>query len=75
MYFTKKSIKLSSIKVKNEQAKSKDQLFKSEEFSEFSYFTAEQKQKETKSPNFPERHSPLTGIEYQVFKVGAKPGE
>ena len=75
MYFTKKSIKLSSMKVKDEQAKSKDKLFGSKDFSEFPYITAEQKQKETKKPNFPERHSPLTRIEYQVFKVGAKPGE
>ena len=63
------------MKFKDEQAKSKAQLFKSEELSEFAYITAEEKQKETKTPDFPERQSPVTGIEYQVFKVGAKPGE
>ena len=42
------------MKVKDEQAKSNDQLFKSEEFSDFTYITAEEKRKETKTPDFPE---------------------
>ena len=60
------------MKVKDEQ---ENYLHQPEEFPEFFSMMAEQKQTESKTPSFPDKNSPLTGIQYQVFKVGAKPGE